>query len=881
MSDVPRTDGPVPQPPSSDPTVAFLPPASPEAAEVTLPPSGPAVAPAPGRVTVPGYEIEGELGRGGMGVVYRARQVGLNRPVALKMILAGGHAGAAALARFRAEGEAVARLAHPNIVQVYEVGEADGLPFFSLEYVDGGSLADRLDGTPWPARPAAELVAALAEAMAAAHRAGVVHRDLKPGNVLLQRSEVRGQRSEIPPSDLCPLTSDLSPKITDFGLAKDLDRGGGQTETGSILGTPSYMAPEQAGGRSKEVGPAADVYALGAILYELLTGRPPFKAATPVDTVLQVLGQEPVPPRRLQPAVPRDLETIALKCLEKEPGKRYPSADALAADLRHFLAGEPIRARPVSGLERAVKWARRRPAVAGLLAVCAAALAGLVAVGVRSELAVRRHNAELAAALAAADAEHRRAEDRLHQALAAVDRMAQAGSDALAGDPESEPQRRLILEQALDLYRGFLSQESADPAVRRKTARAYFQTAGLALLLGDTARAEEACRAAVAMQKQLTAEFPDHPEYLNDLALSLGYQGHIAATANRYGKSLTLYAESLALSERLVREHPGTADFLVGLINAHRSLALSDLFRARDQAEQHLRTALASAEELARLEPGTARSGELLAATLDQLAALRMNRNDLAGAAGLIDRAGKALESVPDGPGRTGINYRETLAAHQVWRGELLARLGRPAEAAPLLRTGTAALERLLKVRPSYFPHRLLLLGAYPTLADIAGRLKQPAEAEAAYRKAVTLGESLVRDYPSFAGWAPQFDDWRIRAAIEVARRGDHARAVAEVSALADRAGQNPLNAYNLACVYAQASAAARKDGTVPTGEGVRLAEKHAGQAVALLARVEAASVFRQPLRRKELREDPDLDPLRERDDFRKLLARVEDGTEK
>jgi hypothetical protein len=292
-----------------------------------------------------------------MGVVYRARQAGLNRVVALKMILAGGHAGAEARDRFRAEAEAVAQLQHSGIVQIHEVGEHEGVPFFSLEFCPGGSLEKKLGGNPLPAREAAELVETLARAVHAAHEHQVVHRDLKPANVLL--------------------SAEGAPKITDFGLAKRLDVDSARTRSGAIVGTPSYMAPEQAGGKGKEVGPLADVYALGAILYECLTGRPPFKAATPLDTLLQVVADEPVPPSRLNPRIPTDLETICLKCLQKEPGKRYPSALDLADDLRRFQGGEPIRARPVRAWERAVKWARRRPAVAGLGALAAA----LAAVG--------------------------------------------------------------------------------------------------------------------------------------------------------------------------------------------------------------------------------------------------------------------------------------------------------------------------------------------------------------------------------------------------------------------------------------------------------------------------------------------------------------------
>jgi formylglycine-generating enzyme required for sulfatase activity len=328
-------------------------------APATLPQS-PAVAeagPGPAAPSVPGYEVLGLLGKGGMGVVYKARQAGLGRLVALKMILHAEFAGAEERARFHAEAEAVARLSHPHVVQIHEVGEHRGLPYFSLEFCPGGSLADKLGGTPWEARPAAALVRTLAGAVEAAHRAGVVHRDLKPANVLL--------------------TEEGEPKVTDFGLAKRLGEAG-RTRTGAVMGTPSYMAPEQAGG-NKDVGPAADVYALGAILYELLTGRPPFRGATSLDTVLQVLSDEPVPVRRLQPRVPRDLETIVHKCLHKDPARRYASAQALAEDLGRFEVGEPIVARPVGPLERAAKWVKRRPGIAALWA--AVVLVGLAGLG--------------------------------------------------------------------------------------------------------------------------------------------------------------------------------------------------------------------------------------------------------------------------------------------------------------------------------------------------------------------------------------------------------------------------------------------------------------------------------------------------------------------
>jgi serine/threonine protein kinase len=326
---------------------------------------------------VPGYRILGELGRGGMGVVYQARQVALQRTVALKMVQTGTHVGPKELARFRAEAGVIARLQHPNIVQIYDIGEAGGRPYFALEFLAGGSLAQYLRGTPQPARPAAQLVETLARAVHAAHSSGVVHRDLKPANVLLQKAEGGSRKEEGGGSDSAfglPPSAFGLPKITDFGVAKCIAGDGeapglpSPTVTGEVIGTPQYMAPEQAAPRRQPVGPAADIYALGAILYEMLTGRPPFTGETSLDTLVQVVHNEPVSVTRLQPTVPRDLETICLKCLRKEPRKRYGSALELAEDLQRFLRDEPIRARPVTAMEKLGRWVRHHPVPAGLLA---------------------------------------------------------------------------------------------------------------------------------------------------------------------------------------------------------------------------------------------------------------------------------------------------------------------------------------------------------------------------------------------------------------------------------------------------------------------------------------------------------------------------------
>jgi serine/threonine protein kinase len=315
-----------------------------------------------------GYELIEELGRGGMGVVYKARQTSLGRVVALKMLHAHAAVAPEQLARFRAEAEALARLNHPNVVTIYDVGEHEGRPYFALEYVAGPSLAQWLAGRPQEPRAAAQLIETVARAVQAVHECGIIHRDLKPANILLAFSDASQKR----PAEQRFYDASLNeavPKITDFGLAKDQAADRKLTQLGTFMGTPSYMAPEQARPASEAVGPAADIYALGVVLYEMLTGRPPFDADNPADTILQLLHDEPLSPSSLRPRLPRDLVTICLKCLEKSPRRRYARALDLAEDLGRFLAGKPVRARPVGRFERAYRWCRRRPLVAGLLAL--------------------------------------------------------------------------------------------------------------------------------------------------------------------------------------------------------------------------------------------------------------------------------------------------------------------------------------------------------------------------------------------------------------------------------------------------------------------------------------------------------------------------------
>ena len=384
---------------------------------------------------IPGHELRGVLGRGGMGVVYEARHLRLNRTVAVKMLLTGVYASPEARERFLREAEAVAGLRHPNIIQVHDMGDQAGQPYFTMEFVEGGNLAQKLAGTPQPPREAASLLATLSEAVQEAHRSGIVHRDLKPSNVLL--------------------TADGTPKIGDFGLARRMEGESGLTWTGIAIGTPSYMAPEQAEARPLTWGPAVDIYALGAILYELLTGRPPFRAESAAETLHQVLSQDPVPPSRLNGKVPRDMETICLKCLNKEPHLRYDGAATLAADLRRFLAGEAIAARPEGRLARLARRVRRRPALSAAVTAVTVLAAALLGGGMwlvsERAAAARKAEAEGIAAEGAAEANLREMADLLRRGSWPEAKIALERAKAWLGNRESKDLRSRLQQGNRDL----------------------------------------------------------------------------------------------------------------------------------------------------------------------------------------------------------------------------------------------------------------------------------------------------------------------------------------------------------------------------------------------------------------------------------------------
>jgi tetratricopeptide (TPR) repeat protein len=838
-----------------------------------------ATAPAP-----PDYEILGELGRGGMGVVYKARAIRLNRLVALKMILAGPHAGLQDLARFRREAESAACLQHPNIVQIYEVGDNDGRPFLSLEYVGGGSLADRLDGTPAPPEQSAELVEALARAMHYAHSRGIVHRDLKPANILLQLDEGGRMMDEKDPdlpssSSFIRNPSSGLPKITDFGLAKKIGDASGPTQSGSILGTPSYMSPEQASGKTEQIGPATDIYALGAILYELLTGRPPFKAATPLDTVLQVVGEEPVAPRRLQPRLPRDLETICVKCLQKDPRRRYGDAGALADDLHRFLAGEPVRARPIGWAESFAKWARRRPAVAALLAISLVATAALVILGLLYETRLEQSNTELTAALADVtqakeneEQEHARGQAHLSKALEVIDQMlTHVWDEPLGNSPPILALRRRLLQEAREYYEWNLQLNDEDPAVRRETARACFRTAGLHLWIGETAQSELFSRKAIELQSKLAEDFPDHPEFRHDLSQSHAYLGHSLSMSQKFEPALAAYTKSISLAEKLVGEHPSEPAYRETLARNLDHLALLQTYVNPAQSEVNALKVIKLGDELVHEHPDVADYQCLLA---NAYANLVMNRDRLDRGGEMKDFVRKGLQLLePPGkePPQTGRDYARGLALLTFYDGVTKLRDRHWKQAEPSLKAGISGLEELVKRAP-IFPYRFQLAMSYPRLAQLYEETNNSVLAEENYRKTLETTEQLFRDYPSATFLKQLVIDRQILLMVFSARKGEGlSRLLTDAETLARQAGLNDGNYYNLACLFAQASA-------LP-GVAAEITEERAHRAMQFLERVAAKGFLSTNYGRSLAKTDRDLNPLRKRKDFQELLRALDEKT--
>jgi tetratricopeptide (TPR) repeat protein/tRNA A-37 threonylcarbamoyl transferase component Bud32 len=578
---------------------------------------------------VAGYQILGPLGAGGMGVVFKARHIRLGRLVALKRLRTDSLFD---LHRFRREAEAAATLQHPNVVQVFEVGEADGQPYLALEYIDGGSLSDFLRDGPQPPGDAAALVETLAWAVEHAHRRGVIHRDLKPANILLQRNgeaHVAGGTARVRSS-----LAGFTPKVTDFGIAKRIEGSGdgpedGVTRTGAILGTPAYMAPEQAEGRP--VGPAADLYALGVILYEVLVGQPPFQGESSYDILTKVVHADPSPPSRSRPGLPRDLETVCLKCLSKPPAQRYASAAELAADLRRFLDGQPVLARPVRAWEAAWKWARRRPGLAATLVVAQLSLL-VLAVG------TSWFNGRLREALGSTREAQRRAEANAGLALDAHKQLVGQVQSLLRDAPGTRSLRRELLQTAVAGLQRLTDADASEPRLSRITAHELMGE--IQWELGHSAQAIAELESCRRMALELLAREPGLVPARSALANACRRLGSYHLGGDRPGLALQYDREALEVATRWRQAHPGDREALRAELEAYEGLAhaahwVHDL-PACLAALGPLRT---RSEAWLAEEPESAKAQQLLGSALELLASIAESEGDLKAALAYQERS--------------------------------------------------------------------------------------------------------------------------------------------------------------------------------------------------------------------------------------------------
>jgi serine/threonine-protein kinase len=761
----------------------------------------------------PGYEILRVLGRGGMGVVYEARQRALKRRVALKMVTAGVHTDPAQLVRFQIEAEAVASLQHPNIVQIYEVGEHQGIPFFSLELVDGGTLEGLIKQAPLSVRDAAEMTRQLADAMNYAHVRGIIHRDLKPGNVLV--------------------TADGQPKITDFGLAKRLDVTDlSQTQAGTILGTPSYMAPEQAAGDIAALGPASDIYGLGALLYRLLTGQPPFASATLIETLDAVRTQEPVPVRQIEPKVPHDLETICMTCLQKAPARRYASAEALARDLKHFLASEPIEARPVSAAERFWRWCQRNPVVASLAAVVFALLATVAVTSSvlliriaqeKQQTEVERQAAVSAQALAekneaaARDAEKKAQENAqlaTEQGRLAVNtfyNVVTKVQQQLKTTPDNQKLRQELLTDAFSGMEKLAKGAEASPLLARTRLAAFQNMGDIARDLGRTEEALQHYEKYRTLVEAIAAANPNDQiaiynrgvicrrlaesqfRLLGDAAAARGYYRQCLdcwrSLTNSPLRDPELKGREAAIKVQLVRTYAQIGDL---------SLMLGDPGDAWEQYQQMLKLQLGRAF--------SSPSEALAAAGADpkqfpidlsrHLGDVCVRLGDVKAARGWFGRAlqlSRAETAKDVGGSQRG---SQELAASLAAQGHFEMLTAEPAKALDSFVEAHRLYEELVTQDPKAANPRRNLAQSHYALGAACLRLGQTDAANDHFRECLKIREQLVKDDPNNT-------DFQIDLMLAQARCGRHAEATKQARELRRRAPHNPAVLFQAACGFA------------------------------------------------------------------------------
>jgi tetratricopeptide (TPR) repeat protein len=733
------------------------------------------------------FELRRELGRGGFGTVYLAHDPQLLRDVALKVPHAEVLADPELWSRFQREARAAAGLDHPHLVPVYEAGAGGALCYIASAYCPGPTLAAwlRTQIEPVPCSDAAQLVRTLAGAVQHAHERGVIHRDLKPSNILLQVSQ----------SAICNLQSAI-PKITDFGLAKAL--GDTQaTRTGATVGTPCYMAPEQADSRGTPIGPAADVYALGVILYELLTGRTPFQADSPLATLMRVRHEEPLRPSQLRHRLPRDLETICLKCLEKEPGRRYSSAKALADDLGRYLEHRPIVARRVGPVGRLARGCRRKPVVAGLLLAlllaCVGGVGGIVWQWRRAE----KNAADLTIERDKVLDEKDRAERHLERARGIVHSLTQLGNE-LWEQPGLHEKSKAVLEEALSFYQAVLKEKGTDRVVRLETARACGRVGSMYQTLNLWDKASAAYQQQIALLRGLADEFPDHESYRALLAIAHRYAAHVLRDSAKKEEARREYDKAIEIEEDLLSQHPGSASYRIELANSLlNSVSVLAVGPDANERERRIRRTVGLQQEAVDKQPGNRYFQTEWLLGLECLAHhdLSHGRDDAA-EAGFRHIIKLQDDLRANSKERSFDRYR---ARRHLGLAMLLARTGRRPEAREECRTALGLLEPLVH---DYFGSPYLrseLAQALLRLRDLLQDTDQHDEVEQLTRKALNHYKRLHKDFPDESTHRLYLADTQVQLAEQLRLPERLAevedltrRALAHYESLAARASDDP-----------------------------------------------------------------------------------------
>jgi serine/threonine-protein kinase len=784
---------------------------------------------------IAGYQVERVLGHGGVGVVYLARHIALQRQVALKLLHEEYQTQSDHRARFEREAAALARCKHPNLVQIHEIGEHDGRLFLALEYVEGGTLAWKLAGAPEPPRQAAELVETLARAIEHAHSRGVVHRDLKPGNILL--------------------TVDGQPKITDFGLAKIVEAAT-QTDTGAILGTLAYMAPEQARGGAIKAGPLSDIHGLGAIFYEMLTGQPPYRAETHAAMLQKLMTDDVAAPSTYQAGLPRDLEAICLKCLEKSPQKRYATAVALAEDLRRFLRGEPVLVRRPGPVRRVLKWAKRRPWQMTSLATL------FVAAGVVIGLIVR-HDRLLRAEVKRTAAKAAEARRNYVEARGAINGMLQRLADPrVEGSPRLLDLRHDQREAALAFYDTILNRvESNDPVVLADAAAALCEASDLQQELGQVETAAQGVERGLKLIRAAVAEEPGHDEYRDVQARCLSRLCVLLRLLNQPDAAVARGREAVEVAEAVAHAAPEDVDRQESLAKCHNNYAAA--LKDTQQFSLALFHCDQSIAIRKRLDPTKQPDVTV------RIAQTLINKGSFLWAQRRPEQAEDAFRQAkalllsrltgrPDHDAHTLISLAQL---ETNWSGLLHSDPQRASESISRAEAGLKWIEPYLRNEPNDQGARTICLKLHGNRGTALAQAGRYAESAQAFARVVELaGDPVPANY-------------RLLLASQLAKTGDSAGVLHQAELIKLSPGISPVDRYNMACILSDCAAFVRADSRLTGPQRTRTVESDVTEAMAWLRAASESGLFRDREMRESARNDAALEILRARPEFRNIIA--------